>query len=61
MEKYCVLDKESEELLKLAILELDISARAYDKILRVSRTIVDLDASKLSKRIIYRKQSHTGV
>ena len=47
LEKYCVLDKESEELLKLAILELGISARAYDKILKVARTIADLDAKEI--------------
>ncbi len=46
IEKYCVLDKESEELLKLAILELGISARAYDKILKVSRTIANTDGSQ---------------
>jgi len=60
LEKYCLLDKESEELLKLAILELGISARAYDKILRVSRTIADLDgketieAHHISEAISYR-------
>ena len=43
LEKCSVLDREAEELLKLAILELGISARAYDKILKVSRTIADLD------------------
>ena len=47
LEKYCVLDKEGEELLKLAILELGISARAYDKILKVSRTISDLEGSDI--------------
>ncbi|MCM8761119.1 MAG: ATP-binding protein, partial [Candidatus Omnitrophica bacterium] len=47
MEKYCILDKESEELIKLAILELGISARAYDKILRVARTIADLDSKEI--------------
>jgi len=47
LEKYCVLDKEAEELLKLAILELGISARAYDKILKVSRTIADLDGKEI--------------
>lgn len=46
LEKYCVLDKEGEELLKMAILELGISARAYDKILKVSRTISDLEGSE---------------
>jgi len=43
LEKYCVLSKEAEELLKMAILELGISARAYDKVLKISRTIADLD------------------
>jgi len=60
LERYCLLDKESEELLKLAILELGISARAYDKILRVSRTIADLEgketieAHHISEAISYR-------
>lgn len=60
LEKYCMLDKESEELLKLAILELGISARAYDKLLKVSRTIADLDgkdiieAHHISEAISYR-------
>jgi len=60
LERYCIMDKESEELLKLAILELGISARAYDKILKVSRTIADLDgkdiieAYHISEAISYR-------
>ena len=60
LEKYCVLDKEGEELLKLAILELGISARAYDKILKVARTITDLDSKEtieshhISEAISYR-------
>ena len=60
LEKYCMLDKESVELLKLAILELGISARAYDRILRVARTIADLDcrdiieAHHISEAISYR-------
>jgi magnesium chelatase family protein len=60
LEKHCVMDGEAEELLKLAILELGISARAYDKILRVSRTIADLDgkeiiaAHHISEAISYR-------
>ena len=60
LEKYCILNKEGEELLKLAILELGISARAYDKILKVARTIADLDgkdiieAHHISEAISYR-------
>jgi len=60
LESHCVLDNEGEELLKLAILELGISARAYDKILKVSRTIADLDgknvieAHHISEAISYR-------
>jgi len=60
LEKYCLLDKEGEELLKMAILELGISARAYDKILKIARTIADLEeketieASHISEAISYR-------
>lgn len=60
LEKHCTLDKEGEELLKMAILELGISARAYDKILKVARTIADLEeketieASHISEAISYR-------
>ncbi len=60
MEVHCVLTKEAEELLKTAILELGISARAYDKILKLSRTIADMDGSEqieshhLSEAVGYR-------
>lgn len=60
MDEYCILDKEGEELLKMAILELGISARAYDKILKVARTIADLEekgpieAGHISEAISYR-------
>jgi len=42
---HCRLDEECQELLKMAMTELNLSARAYDRILKVSRTIADLDAS----------------
>ena len=44
--KFCALGKEENELLKKALTELNFSARAYDKILKVSRTIADLEGSE---------------
>lgn len=43
--KHCKLHSEAESLLKVAMEEMGLSARAHDKILRVGRTIADLDAS----------------
>lgn len=43
--KYCLLDGAAGDLLKKAMTELGFSARAYDKILKVSRTISDLSQS----------------
>jgi magnesium chelatase family protein len=54
------LDTDSESLLRMALTELNLSARAYDRILKVSRTIADLagaekvDATHLSEAIQYR-------
>jgi magnesium chelatase family protein len=58
--KFCSLGKEEGELLKMAMSELNFSARAYDKILKVSRTIADLaeceniNTEHLSEAIQYR-------
>jgi magnesium chelatase family protein len=47
VKKYCQLDNEAKDLLQLAMGELGLSARAYGKILKVSRTIADLAGSEL--------------
>ncbi|MEM6807092.1 MAG: magnesium chelatase, partial [Bacteroidota bacterium] len=39
---YCSIDKQGESLLKVAMSKLDLSARAFDRILKVARTIADL-------------------
>ncbi|MBQ8542729.1 MAG: YifB family Mg chelatase-like AAA ATPase [Bacteroidaceae bacterium] len=44
--KYAVLDNESLAMLKTAMQRFNLSARAYDRILKVARTIADLDNSK---------------
>ncbi len=43
---FCRLSQECEELMKLAFDSMDLSARSYDRILRVARTIADLDAKE---------------
>ena len=43
---YCQLDDSGQEMLKMAMNELNFSARAYDRILKVARTIADLENSE---------------
>ncbi len=60
LKAYVPLDTDSESLLRMALSELNLSARAYDRILKVSRTIADLagaekvDSTHLSEAIQYR-------
>ena len=44
--KYAALDETSLAMLKTAMAKFDLSARAYDRILKVARTIADLDGSE---------------
>ncbi|MBW1616263.1 MAG: YifB family Mg chelatase-like AAA ATPase [Deltaproteobacteria bacterium] len=46
IKKYCELDRNSRSLLEAAIDKLGLSARAYNRILKVARTIADLEESK---------------
>lgn len=45
VKKYCKIDKEGEELFKTAIVKYQLSGRRYDRILKLARTIADLDGS----------------
>ena len=49
LQKYCRLEDDAQNLLKMAISDLNFSARAYDRILKVSRTIADLEESEAIK------------
>jgi magnesium chelatase family protein len=46
LKQWCKLDLDSQELIRIAMTELNLSARAYDRILKVSRTIADLAAAE---------------
>ncbi len=63
--EFCKIDSASEELMKMAITKLGLSARAYDRILKVARTIADLagekniNSSHISEAIQYRSLDRT--
>ena len=45
LRKFCSVDRKGAELLEQAVTKLSLSARAYDRILKVARTIADLEGS----------------
>lgn len=47
--KYCVMDAAASALLKAAYDRMGMSARGYDRVMRVARTIADMDASEIIK------------
>ena len=63
---HCKLSKESMDLIKIAMEKLNLSARAYDRILKLSRTIADLSGKKdilpehISEAIQYRSLDRDG-
>src|SRR6188768_318985 len=46
IKRHCQLDEAAEGMMKMAMTELNFSARAYDRILKVARTIADLAGSE---------------
>lgn len=60
VKKYCKIDSESEKMLKFAISKFNLSARAYERILKISRTIADIenreniDSSHIAKSLQFR-------
>jgi magnesium chelatase family protein len=65
VEKFCELDTGSENILRQALMEFALSARAHDKILKVARTIADMEKSDrvqlehVTEAISYRKLDRT--
>jgi magnesium chelatase family protein len=63
VKKCCVLDSDAEELMKKAISHFRLTGRSYDKILKVSRTIADLDGEEniLAKHVAEAVQYRNSV
>ncbi len=48
--RFCILSEDASKILENSFVKLGLSARAYDKILKVARTIADLDKSELIEK-----------
>ena len=60
IKQHCKLSDESQELIRVAMTELNLSARAYDRILKVSRTVADLPPTTTSPPNTSAKRSNTA-
>ena len=67
VEKYCVLDKDCQSLLKEVFDHLRLTGRSYNRILKVGRTIADMDGSALIREehlreaLLFRRTAGDGI
>jgi magnesium chelatase family protein len=65
IEKYCVLDEKAQQLMKSAAVKYGLSGRKYSRVLKLARTVADLDNSKdisvlhLSRALQYRSEGES--
>lgn len=65
VQKFCPLEKEAENLLKTAMNQLHLSARSYHRIIKLARTIADIEhsdiikARRIAEAIQYRPRQYT--
>lgn len=64
IQKFCVLTNEARQILELSVRQMQLSARAYHRVLKLSRTIADLANSTLievhhvAEALQYRSKQH---
>jgi magnesium chelatase family protein len=67
IKKFCAIDAESHKLLEVAVNKLGLSARAYSRILKVARTIADIEgeasikSAHISEAIQYRSLDRRAI